>query len=191
MAMNLMPFDELNVIRNDIVQMRANGKSLKDRKRDVIDRIMEFLIVAYMDGCYQVNYDLDLQLEPDEDKMYEVINQEVDGRTYEDRISEYCDTDDIESIMRVADTEMHRTYNTGAFDTATTASDNGRPIGKRWRTREDDRVRDTHDYMNGQFRSGLNDYFYSSSGAMAQHPGGFGVPEEDCGCRCYVEYVYV
>ena len=54
----------------------------------------------------------------------------------------------------------------------------------------DDKVRDTHQYLEG-IEVGLDDLFYSESGASAEYPGGFGDPEEDCNCRCYVTLVRV
>ena len=52
-----------------------------------------------------------------------------------------------------------------------------------WLSMRDDHVRDTHGALDGQtIRVGR--FFVSPSGATALHPGGFGVAEEDCGCRC-------
>ena len=57
-----------------------------------------------------------------------------------------------------------------------------------WITERDDRVRDTHAAMDGQVKA-AGEYFTSPSGAMTLHPGGFGVAEEDCGCRCGLQPV--
>lgn len=58
----------------------------------------------------------------------------------------------------------------------------------RWITQRDSQVRHTHRGMEGQIQP-VGGLFVSPSGAMTRHPGGFGVPEEDCNCRCYLEAV--
>lgn len=52
-----------------------------------------------------------------------------------------------------------------------------------WRTMQDAKVRETHAAMEGSMRA-VGERFTSPSGATSLHPGGFGVPEEDCNCRC-------
>ena len=51
----------------------------------------------------------------------------------------------------------------------------------------DDRVRDTHDYLEG-VEVGLDDEFYTYLGNKAMFPGQFGVAEEDVNCRCWVTF---
>jgi hypothetical protein len=50
---------------------------------------------------------------------------------------------------------------------------------------KDDRVRDPHVYMEGM-TVGLDDEFYTYTGDTTKYPGGFGVPELDINCRCYI-----
>jgi len=54
---------------------------------------------------------------------------------------------------------------------------------KGWLSSRDDWVRDTHQRMDGQVRE-VSEPFVSPSGALGQHPGGFGVKAEDINCRC-------
>lgn len=56
---------------------------------------------------------------------------------------------------------------------------------KEWQSTQDELVRETHQALDGQVQD-INDPFQSESGATAQYPGGFGVPEEDINCRCGV-----
>lgn len=84
-----------------------------------------------------------------------------------------------EAIIRIAETEMHRDANTAALDTAKKAG----ATSKTWITMLDDRVRDTHDYLEG-VTVGIDEEFYTYSGDHAPAPGMFGVPEEDINCRC-------
>ena len=54
---------------------------------------------------------------------------------------------------------------------------------KEWIATQDSATRETHSEMDGQTVS-VDGAFRSSSGAEAEYPGGFGVAEEDIGCRC-------
>lgn len=58
---------------------------------------------------------------------------------------------------------------------------------KVWRTMQDEAVRDTHQAMEG-VEVGMNDEFVLPSGATCLTPTGTGLPEEDCNCRCFIEY---
>lgn len=56
--------------------------------------------------------------------------------------------------------------------------------GKEWLSIDDGRSGERHhERMDGQ-RVGLSEAFRSPGGHAAQHPGGFGVAEEDINCRC-------
>jgi hypothetical protein len=52
----------------------------------------------------------------------------------------------------------------------------------------DDRVRETHDYLEG-VRVGIDDLFYTFDGDAAYAPGGFGDPSNNVNCRCYLTLV--
>ena len=56
---------------------------------------------------------------------------------------------------------------------------------REWNTRQDNRLRDSHDAMHGQVIP-FKDSFVSGKGNRAQNPGAFGVAEEDINCRCTV-----
>lgn len=63
-------------------------------------------------------------------------------------------------------------------------------ITKTWVTAGDERVRDSHAAMDGQ-TVGADEYFVippglPNSGAQADGPGLFGIPEEDINCRCWI-----
>lgn len=56
-----------------------------------------------------------------------------------------------------------------------------------WRTAGDDRVRDSHEEMDGQVR-GLEEPFETGDGVLLDFPGDpSGPPEEIINCRCWVE----
>lgn len=55
-----------------------------------------------------------------------------------------------------------------------------------WQTQRDNRVRDTHDGMNGQSRE-LGQMFTTDSGIQLKHPGDINAPlSETANCRCYL-----
>lgn len=136
--------------------------------------------MAYVFGVNDVSFSMKKEAEPDKEKMMASIYKPIDGETWVDRLNKIETQDEL---LRIVATESHRVFAEGQFDT-------GEQLGatkKIWHTQEDDRVRDSHWYLDGM-EVGLNDYFYTLSGEYALHPMGFGVPEEDINCRCYLEY---
>lgn len=84
-----------------------------------------------------------------------------------------------EAITRIAETEMHRIANTAALDTAKYAG----AKYKTWATMLDDKVRDTHDYLEGETVD-IDDDFYTYDGDHASAPGLFELAENNVNCRC-------
>lgn len=82
----------------------------------------------------------------------------------------------------IARTESHRIRETASFDAGMKAKDNGADIVKKWEATLDERTRETHRRLDGQFRE-LEDAF-EIDGKTAMFPGSFGRPEEDCNCHC-------
>lgn len=174
--MNLMPFDELELLR-----AKLESKKQIDAE-DTIDEIMDLLIVAYLNGNKDANESLLTEVEPDIAKFQEQAYREYDGKNFIDRVSEYAEQGDVESIMRVAETETARLYNSGVYDTAV---DSGLTVYKRWNTQMDERVRETHFYLEGQ-RIPLEAEFYTFDGDHAQAPLMFTLAENNVNCRCYL-----
>ena len=173
-----MEWDELNILRQDALLFFS-----KKRKREDIDRFCD-----YMDFVFCLIYaygwkDAEeiIGIVPFRDGLDDkAVNRDIDGKTFRDRITEDSTP---EEILRIIDTEAHRNYNTGVYDAADVS---GIPdIRKRWNTMLDDRVRDPHSYMEGM-TVGLNDRFYTYTGDSTLYPGGFGVPELDINCRCWI-----
>lgn len=70
--------------------------------------------------------------------------------------------------------------------------ESGEVIEKEWRSRRDDRVRDTHKQhigLDGKKVIGVDTYFTSPSGARLRRPRDFSAPAfETRGCRCFLIY---
>jgi len=175
---NLMQWDELNLIREYAASFfsRKQDKKSRDRFCDYLDYV---LCLIYLYGWHDAEQIIGIVPFVDglDDKT---VNQVIGGKTFRGRIT--ADTTP-EDIIRLIDTEAHRDYNAGVFGAAVASGKAG--ISKRWHTMADNRVRDPHAYMEGM-KVGLNDEFYTYTGDHTLYPGGFGVPELDCGCRCYV-----
>lgn len=188
----LLWFDELNKFTDSLSGFSnpfPDGETTKEKKdiRDYSmwchDSILDLLIMAYVFGCEEANDELGTKVEIDETEMRETIFRVVEGKTFEDRISEYIENQDIDGIVKVVTTEGHNAINSGSHKTATKAG----AKSKTWVTMQDLKVRDTHDYLDG-VTIPIDAEFITYNGDKAQHPGGFGEPEEDINCRCWLEY---
>ena len=184
MNKTIMNWDELNLLRSsayDLVQ-----KYRKEKSREDVDRwcdYMEFVLcLIYAYGWHDAEQIIGIVPYRNglDDKA---VNLYIKGETYRDRVFKQLDDDSLEGILRIIDTEAHRDYNTGVYDAGKQSGISG--LKKEWVTMMDDRVREQHSYLNG-VKVGLDDYFYTESGESALFPGGFGVPDLDCNCRCFV-----
>ena len=90
---------------------------------------------------------------------------------------------DYNKSLRIAKTEGHRIQNESAYNVQVEAIKKGANVVKQWDSTLDGKTRPTHRTLDGQI-VGVNDYFKSESGYKALYPGDFGVPSEDCNCRC-------
>lgn len=175
--MNLLPIDELN-------RLKADLQDNKLTKEETIDAVLDLLIIAFVYGNQDANESLNTEIDADMDAFMREAYRQYEGKDFVDRVSEYYDDGSVADIMRVAETDSHRLYNSGAF---TTAESSGVNALKVWRTMEDERVRDEHRYLEGQ-KVPMDAKFYAEDGSSAYYPGGFGVPQQDCNCRCFCTY---
>jgi hypothetical protein len=188
----ILPFDELNVVRSGLEELSIEAGSTKENvkplnKDDCIDLVLDALIVAYVYGVETANQSLGTAIPTLEGEMRSAIEKKIAGKDFRERVSEYAAAGDIASIMRVADTDMTRIFNEAGMNTARAVSSGGRPVTKTWRTMEDDRVRDTHEYLQGMTVP-LEARFYTYDGDSAMYPGDFGNADNNCNCRCLLEF---
>ena len=180
---NLFEWDELNLIRRE-AQLRWSGKPPDRKSREDFCDWLEFVLChVYAYGWQGVEDTLGIKINTLFNGDLETVNMEIAGETFRDRI---MNEDTAEEILRVIDTEAHRDYNAGAFNAAKAS---GIPnLHKKWYTMMDDRVRDTHQYLEGTV-VGLDDRFYTYDGDSALYPGGFDDPKNNVNCRCSVVVV--
>lgn len=193
----------------------AGPEERKRRKRDRIDEILEMLIMAYMFGNESANTmlfgpDIVDTIDPDEpnrpvridvDDMNKSVFKDIAGKDWEQRVSEYYDSDSgtVDDVIRVVDTDMNRIYNDSVLDVGEKAnagrvewSDEDLPVPdtkdrvmKTWVTMADDRVRDTHDYLEGMTVP-VDGRFWTFDSDYARYPGDFQLPQNNINCRCRI-----
>lgn len=204
MTDNLPKFDELDNIRTTLREMLADevasGAGMDsphlDRKR-FEDTIFELITMGYVYGIEVAGLDLKTDLPVSASRMYEVADTPTKGETFRERMDthfrEYEESGDAERLVNqlsvIAETETHRAINTGGLDGAEDyqRKNPGKTVMKTWVTMLDDRVRDTHDYLEGATIP-VSARFYTYDGDSAMKPGDFMLAENNVNCRCILRY---
>lgn len=157
---------------------------------DPVSSVEDVLILGYAYGYRAINEMFSASEPLEIDRMQELMDYRYDGESFRDRVREYVDNADKTSLERVVLTEFHRMFNAGACDCAAQVSaETGRPMTKKWITVGDDKVRDLHIYLEGMTIPAEED-FYTYDGDHAPYPGGFESAENNCNCRCTVQYSF-
>lgn len=187
-------FDEVNRLESAIRKLSKETES--DDNKSVVgwDDFFSCLIMAYVNGykdtceSLRVNYN---DAEVDLDDMEEAIFVFIDGKTCADRFKEHSENHKLGLMANLLRDEVTRVYNLGARDSALHIVNTGEvektSILKTWHTMNDERVRDTHYYLEGMTVR-MDDEFYTYDGDHAYQPFGFMDPSNNCGCRCYLTY---
>lgn len=189
MMKTLLPIDELNRLSEKVKSSQYNDTNTGKRsflltEEEISEEILEFLTMSYTLGAESASNDLEIPIDIDSNKLTASIYRSIKDKTWMERIKEHYRDGDAEAIVRVADTEMVRDFNEGGYDTATSQK---AKINKIWHTMGDDRVRDTHEVLNGTSKP-LNDAFFTIDGDSSMMPGGFTAAENNVGCRCWLTY---
>lgn len=207
MTDGLPAFDELKNIRTTLTEMvmpdTADGVAPVPRveRKRIEDTIFELITMGYVYGVTVAGLDLQTDLPVDAERMRETANKPTAGEDFRKRISNHLeeynrstqDEQAVETLINrlavVAETETHRAINTGGMDGAQEYADThrGQTVFKEWRTMLDDKVRDTHDFLEGA-KIPLNARFFSFDGDSALYPGDFVLPENNINCRCILRY---
>lgn len=151
------------------------------------DDILSLLINAYRKGVQAASEMLAYDLTVDVRSMDEVIYLVIDGKTFEDRVADHVLSGDLQGLQTLAESEFHRVYNAAVLDGGHQyQSSVGYGVTKNWYTVMDDKVRETHRYLEGASVS-LDEEFWTFDGDHAAYPGGFTKAENNVNCRCTVE----
>ena len=183
--MNPLPFDELNIFKEKLSAHYENGVlRSKQEEEDIIDEMLDLFLLAAARGSASANEDLGTEVHIGTKTAVDIVDREVAGKTWRERVREYFDNGGTEAdIMRIAETESHRDANEAGFVTAAKAG----AKTKRWHCMMLPTSRDSHIYLNG-VTAPMDGYFYSINGGETKFPGEWGIPAEDCNCYCYCTF---
>ena len=180
----LTKLDELNVITLEIYY---SAKSVKD----VVDDIFELLVDAYLLGNDHASEMMNTMTVVDTDLMEAAIYRKIDGVDFEDRAEQHVRQGDVTALQTLVESEYHRVHEEGVADGVRQFTrETGIPVLKTWRTVGDERVRDTHDFLEGTTIP-MGDLFWTYDGDSALQPGGFANAENNVNCRCWLDYTRV
>ena len=175
----LLAMDELNTL------VTASYRTAEDAIQ-VIDDVLSFLVNAYRLGIKNASIMLGFDLEVDVLLMEEAICLLIDGKDFRDRVLEHIENKDLTGLQTLVSSEFHRVYNTAVTDGARRYSSKGDlGIVKVWKTVGDERVRDTHDYLENQSVN-IDENFFTYDGDQAPCPGRFSKAENNVNCRCSI-----
>lgn len=186
--MNILPFDEINNLKNELPLFFDEDGRMKQGKEDIdplLDMLEDLFLLSYARGAVLTASDLEYTgAQPTAQDAESTVNREIQGKTWRQRILDYQQNGGtLDDVVRIVETESHRDANAGAYETAIKAG----ATTKTWRTMGDDRVRDTHWYLDG-VSAPIDGVFYSYMGGETKFPGEWGIPEEDCNCRCWLTF---
>lgn len=180
----LTRLDELNKLII-VSYYQTEGQSLEQRKRQVKDDFLSFLIEAYLLGIESTSEQLGGLAVVNSAEMNRIIYLRIKGETFEDRIDTHLEAEDLPALERLAESEYHRVFNDSAYQQALRLAPGGGYA--RWNTMGDYKVRDTHDYIDG-VKVPIGQEFFTYDGDHAHFPGGFEKAENNVSCRCWITY---
>ncbi len=181
-------FDELDVLRERLnADFSLGTEQRKLFRDDRIDEILDMLIMAYVFGTEDADEELTVTESVVTDEMRRAVWLEIAGRNWEQRVREYYDDPNgtVDDIMRVVETDTNRIYSDAVLNVGRKVSERGVPVSKTWETMLDDRVRDTHEFLQS-VTVPINRRFTTYDGDSARYPGDFSDPSNNVNCRCYI-----
>lgn len=168
--------DELNVLTG----VEAIKKLSKED-------FFELLIDAYMEGFVGVQYGLGASNKLNYKDAANITNKVYDGVSIGQKFDEYTAQKDYGHLKTLVESEYHRAYNIGGYDCAKQSKNDQNDIQKVWLTMLDDKVRDTHIYLDG-VSAPIDGYFYTFDGDYARFPSDFQKAQNNANCRCIIQY---
>lgn len=181
-----LPMDEFEQLDADI-RRRFGNERLEDNRQeeeDVIDELLDLFLLAYAMGNGETNDNLSSDYKPSVDDVMKVVDANVAGRTWRERVEEYFSSGGTGAdLSRIAATEAHRIANQAAYEAAKAAG----ATKKTWHCMMLPTSRDTHIYLDG-VTAPIDGEFYSFKGGSTLYPGQWGIAEEDCNCLCWLTF---
>jgi len=180
----ILPLDELNVLTSKYMASPDTPISRLYDLEDIIDDLLDIFMLAIANGVVSINEQFGTDYQPGAVQIENVVYKRIDGLTWKDRVTEWYNNGGTGyDIVRIAETEAHRIGNEFADRAAQYAG----ATTKTWLTMLDDKVRDTHLYLES-VTVDIDDDFYTFDGDHAPYPGGFLLAENNISCRCELKY---
>ena len=182
---SILPFDELNSFTLRLRAMFPDGRlppreEARGEEEDIIDEMLDLFLLEYAQGNTVTGENLSFDWTPTADDAMAVVDKEVAGKTWRQRVEDYfASNGSVDDLIRIAETEVHRDANESALATAKKSG----ATRKTWVTMMDEKVRDTHQYLE-MMTVGINEDFYTYDGDHASAPGLFDLAENNVNCRC-------
>lgn len=148
-------------------------------QEEVEDWLEDYLLYAYVEGTDAAGQMMGTDYKPNEELMAKAI---AGGLRWDDKLKEHLSQGDVGLAKNLAETEFHRVYNTAIINA-------GIEMGatqKKWSTMLDEKVRDTHEYLEG-LTLPIEKEFFTFDGDSAMCPGGFLLAQNNVNCRCILE----
>ena len=183
----LLAMDELNVLTATSYYL-ADGEDLQAKIAQIVDDVLSLLIKAYRLGVEHAFIMIAYELTVSTDKMQAAIYQMIDGKDFTDRVADHVQAGGLAGLQALVESEFHRVYNTAVADGVQEFVDEGNfGVEKVWHTMGDEKVRDTHVYLDGKAVA-VEDEFYTYDDDHAPYPGKFTKVENNANCRCILTY---
>lgn len=173
----LYKFDELNTLE---VVLSAGGFDKEYARQKFRDALED----AYIEGFAAAEYQLQTEEDIEEELLLLAVDKEYDGESIFTKFDNYYENGDTDAMKTLMESEFHRVYNEGGMDMARAT---GKQVYKTWNTMQDERVREEHDYLEGQ-KIPLDDKFVTLDLDEAYAPGGFSLASSNANCRCWLTY---
>lgn len=170
--------DELNVL---IPAKLETANTIKE----IVEEILDILVEAYVMGIRHASQMVNEETEVSVINMQKAVYQEIEGKTFEDRVVDHIENGESGKLENLVESEYHRVYNTAVSDGVRQTGRSN--VTKTWVTMRDNKVRETHDYLEGVTVSADSD-FYTYDNDHAPFPGAFEKPENNVNCRCILLY---
>ena len=180
----ILPFDEINALEYTLPAYFQDGKIKPNLLDTLLDALEDLFLLSYALGSDDANRQMNSEIRPTIEEVMDTVDAKVAGKTWRERVREYAENGGTpDDIARIIETESHRDSNEAALTTARKAG----AKTKTWMTMLDDRVRETHDYLQSM-TVGINEPFFTYDGDSAQAPGGFELAENNVSCRCFLVF---
>lgn len=161
-----------NAVKADLGFVMLNRKLVEKAIQNPLDRV----------GFLQRNRDNQARLtrQLKENLAQSLIQGEAYGKAAK-RIKERMDVG-ATNVVRIAQTEMHRTRNSAKLDAMEEGAELGISIKKMWLASADGATRESHQELDG-VTINLDEDFEGEEGS-GPSPGNLGSASEDINCRC-------